>query len=43
AGKGIKAARQAKVIGIDPDLLFRPGPRLVGALEQLCAQLEGKR
>ncbi len=43
AGKGIKAARQAKVIGIDPDLLFRPGPRLVDALEQLCAQLEGKR
>jgi ABC-type hemin transport system substrate-binding protein len=43
AAKGVQAARQGKVIGIDPDLLFRPGPRLVDALEQLCTQLQDQR
>jgi iron complex transport system substrate-binding protein/vitamin B12 transport system substrate-binding protein len=43
ANKGVRAARQKKIIGLDPDLLFRPGPRLVDALEQLCAQLLDQR
>lgn len=43
ANKGVQAAQQGKIIGIDPDWLFRPGPRLVDALEQLCIQLQGRR
>jgi len=34
-----RAGLSARVIGIDADMLYRPGPRLVDAAEQLCAAL----
>lgn len=43
ARRGVDAAQQNKIIRINPDLLFRPGPRLVDAIEQLCAQLKTLR
>lgn len=36
----LPAAINHKVYAIDPDTLFRPGPRLVDAAEQLCRYLE---
>lgn len=41
--KGVPAALQGKVYGIDADMLYRPGPRLIDAAEQLCAALEQAR
>lgn len=32
----LPAALQGRVYGISPDLLYRPGPRLIEATEQLC-------
>lgn len=40
AKTGVRAARQQHVFGINADLLFRPGPRLIDALEQLCPLLK---
>ena len=40
---GLAAASQGQVYGIDPDELFRPGPRLVDAAETLCRYLEQAR
>ncbi|MEI2416287.1 cobalamin-binding protein [Orrella sp. JC864] len=39
----LPAAVRGDVLVMDPDLLFRPGPRLVQAAEQLCAWLDGLR
>ncbi len=36
---GLAAARTGRIYGIDPDLLHRPGPRLVDAAEAICADL----
>jgi len=43
ADLGLLAARQGHVIGVDPDILFRPGPRLIDAAEQLCSRLAKAR
>lgn len=40
---GLPAARLNRVAVVDPDILFRPGPRMVDAAEQLCAVLDGIR
>lgn len=40
---GLPAARAGHVYGIDADALYRPGPRLVDAAEQLCADLDRLR
>ncbi|WP_445658070.1 cobalamin-binding protein [Achromobacter sp. NCFB-sbj8-Ac1-l] len=40
---GLPAAQAGHVYGIDADALYRPGPRLVDAAEQLCADLERVR
>ncbi|NYT37604.1 cobalamin-binding protein [Allopusillimonas soli] len=37
---GLPAARAGHVIGLDPDSLFRPGPRLVDTAGQLCARID---
>ncbi len=37
---GLPAARAGRVYGIHPDLLFRPGPRLVDAAEELCKKMD---
>ena len=39
----LTAAVKQHVYALDPDTLFRPGPRLVDAAEQLCANLEQVR
>jgi iron complex transport system substrate-binding protein/vitamin B12 transport system substrate-binding protein len=39
----LDAALHGKVYGLDPDELYRPGPRLVDAAEQLCADLDEAR
>ncbi|NYT62703.1 ABC transporter substrate-binding protein [Alcaligenaceae bacterium] len=36
----LQAARQGHVYGIDPDQLFRPGPRMVAATVSLCQYLD---
>ncbi len=36
----LSAALQGHVYGIDPDQLFRPGPRLIDATEKLCEYLD---
>ncbi len=36
----LPAALNGHVYAVDPDKLFRPGPRLIDATEQLCQQLE---
>ena len=36
----LPAALQEHVFGLDPDALFRPGPRLVDAAERLCEYVE---
>ncbi len=40
---GLPAAQAGHVYGIDADALYRPGPRLVDAAEQLCADLDRLR
>jgi iron complex transport system substrate-binding protein/vitamin B12 transport system substrate-binding protein len=40
---GLPAALAGHVYGIDADLLYRPGPRLVDAAEALCGQLDAVR
>lgn len=40
---GLPAAQAGHVYGIDADALYRPGPRLVDAAEQLCADLDQLR
>ena len=40
---GLPAARRGRLIAIDADLLYRPGPRLVDATATLCAALDGVR
>jgi vitamin B12 transport system substrate-binding protein len=39
----LPAALRSHVYGIDPDALFRPGPRLIDAVEELCAHLDQSR
>lgn len=39
----LPAALNGHVYGIDPDAFFRPGPRLIGAVEALCSYLEQAR
>lgn len=39
----LPAATAGRVYGIDPDALFRPGPRLVDATEALCRYLDQAR
>lgn len=39
----LPAALDSHVYGIDPDAFFRPGPRLVDAVEALCAYLDQVR
>lgn len=39
----LPAARQGHIYGIDPDKLFRPGPRLIEAAESLCQYLDKVR
>jgi iron complex transport system substrate-binding protein len=34
----IKAVQEDRIYGIDPDIISRPGPRIVDALEQLAAR-----
>lgn len=36
----LPAAMAGHIYGVDPDALFRPGPRLVDAAEQLCEYVE---
>lgn len=43
AGFGLEAARQGHVHIADPDALYRPGPRLIDAMEALCASVESVR
>ncbi|WP_063580548.1 cobalamin-binding protein [Achromobacter ruhlandii] len=40
---GLPAALAGHVYGIDADALYRPGPRLIDAAEQLCADLDRLR
>lgn len=42
-GHGLPAAAPGQVISLDADMLYRPGPRLVDAAEQLCAALDQAR
>lgn len=39
----LSAAQKNHIYSLNPDELFRPGPRLVDAVEQLCADLEQVR
>ncbi|WP_459616790.1 cobalamin-binding protein [Bordetella sp. 2513F-2] len=41
--RGAPAARAGHVYAVDADALYRPGPRLVDAAEQLCAMLDDAR
>src|SRR5690606_1466831 len=43
ANLNLLAARRGHVYGLDPDAFFRPGPRLIGATEQLCRYLDAAR
>ncbi|OZI20694.1 cobalamin-binding protein [Bordetella genomosp. 9] len=40
---GLPAALSGNVVGIDADVLYRPGPRLIEAAETLCAALDRAR
>ena len=40
---GLPAARAGHVYGVDADMLYRPGPRLIDAAEQICADLDRLR
>lgn len=42
-GLKLPAALRGHVYAIDPDTLFRPGPRLIDATEQLCHYLDEAR
>jgi len=42
-GLGLAAAKADRVYGVDPDELFRPGPRLIDAIERLCPLIEEAR
>ncbi|WP_158238303.1 cobalamin-binding protein [Pollutimonas nitritireducens] len=39
----LPAALKGHVYGIDPDKLFRPGPRLIDAVEELCRYIDKSR
>uniref|UniRef100_UPI0039EFEEE0 cobalamin-binding protein n=1 Tax=Bordetella sputigena TaxID=1416810 RepID=UPI0039EFEEE0 len=39
----LPAALAGRVVGIDADMLYRPGPRLIDAAETLCAALDRAR
>ncbi len=39
----LPAALQGRVYTLDPDMLFRPGPRLIDATEELCDMLDQAR
>lgn len=39
----LRAARKNHVYALDPDELFRPGPRLIDATEKLCRYIEQAR
>lgn len=39
----LDAARKRHVYGIDPDMLLRPGPRLIDAARELCEQMDRAR
>ncbi|MBV7484446.1 cobalamin-binding protein [Bordetella sp. BOR01] len=41
--RGLPAALHGRIYGLDADSLYRPGPRLVDAAEQLCAALDEAR
>lgn len=41
--RNLPAAMQGHVFGIDADALYRPGPRLIDAAEQLCTALDSLR
>jgi iron complex transport system substrate-binding protein/vitamin B12 transport system substrate-binding protein len=43
AGLSLPAARNHHVYGLDPDKLFRPGPRLIDAAQALCQDLARAR
>jgi iron complex transport system substrate-binding protein/vitamin B12 transport system substrate-binding protein len=43
AQRGLPAALMGRVYAVDPDLLHRPGPRLIDAAEQICADLRDSR
>jgi len=43
AALGLAAPAHTQVYGIDPDTLFRPGPRLIDATRGLCRKLEDAR
>src|SRR5690606_23683169 len=40
---GVQAAQRGLVFGMNPDTLFRPGPRLVQATGRLCAHTDAAR
>jgi iron complex transport system substrate-binding protein/vitamin B12 transport system substrate-binding protein len=40
---GLAAAHAGRIYAVDPDLLHRPGPRLVDAAEAICADLRNSR
>lgn len=40
---GLPAAIEGQVYGVNPDTLFRPGPRIIDATEQLCALIDRAR
>jgi len=42
-GASLSAARRHHAYAIHPDLLFRPGPRLIDAAESLCRELDQAR
>jgi iron complex transport system substrate-binding protein len=43
AFKDSRAVRNGRVYSIDPDILSRPGPRLVDALEEIAAKLKEEK
>ena len=42
-GYGLRAAAQGHLHAADPDALFRPGPRFIDAIEQLCPVVDAVR
>lgn len=40
--KNSKAVKEGRVYRINPDIISRPGPRLVDALEEIASKLKGK-
>lgn len=40
---GLRAGTDKRIYAIDPDMLFRPGPRLLDAMERLCPLLDKAR